>query len=102
MQRGASGQTTDPPPHTPERSIAKPARKSVVSHFSGEPPIHAALKKSSTLSANDGTKICIDITGDQETIEQEGLINCSNDNTVQESAVPAHLTTLAPFLEASE
>ena len=66
-----------------------------------EPPIHAALKKSSTLSANDGTQICIDITGDQETIEQEGLINCSSDTLVEEPAVPAHLSTLAPFLEAS-
>ena len=100
--KGVNGQAIAPPSNGSERNIAKPARKSVVSDKGKEPPIHAALKKSSTLSANDGTQICIDITGDQETIEQEGLINCSNDNTVQESAVPAHLTTLAPFLEASE
>ena len=101
VAKGANDQAIDPPSHVSERIIAKPARKSGVCDKRAEPPIHAALKKSSTLSANDGTQICIDITGDQETIEQEGLINCSRDNAVEESAVPAHLSTLAPFLEAS-
>ena len=101
VAKGANDQAIDPPSHVSERIIAKPARKSGVCDKRAEPPIHAALKKSSTLSANDGTQICIDITGDQETIEQEGVINCSRDTEVEESAVPAHFSTLAPFLEAS-
>ena len=95
--KGVSDQMTDHPSRAPLRSITKPARSSAVSNKGGEPPIHAALKKSSTLSVNDNTQICIDITGDQEAIEQEGLIGSSSDRTGDEAAVPAQFTTLAPF-----
>ena len=98
---GASDPVTDPPSHAPKRIITQQTRKLEAPDKKAEPPIHAALKKSSTLSANDGTQICIDITGDQETIEQEGLINCSSDTLDEEPAGPPHLSTLAPSLEAS-
>ena len=93
---------TDHPSSAPLRSITKPARSSSASNKGREPPIHAALKKSSTLSVNDNTEICIDITGDQEAIEQEGLIGGSSDGTGSNAAVPARFATLAPFLNASE
>ena len=48
------------------------------------------------------TEICIDITGDQEEIEQEGLIGGSSDGTGSNAAVPARFASLAPFLHASE
>ena len=98
---GASDPVTDPPSQASKRIITKPTRKPEALDKKTDPPIHAALKKSSTLSANDGTQICIDITGDQETIEQEGLINFSSGTLVEEPSIPAHLSTLAPFLEAS-
>ena len=97
----ASDPVTDPPSQASKRIITKPTRKPEALDKKTDPPIHAALKKSSTLSANDGTQICIDITGDQETVEQEGFINFSSGILVEEPSIPAHLSTLAPFLEAS-
>ena len=78
---GASDPVTDPPSQASKRIITKPSRKPDALNKKTDPPIHAALKKSSTLSANDGTQICIDITGDQEAIEQEGLITSSSGTT---------------------
>ena len=98
---GVSDPVTDPPSQASRRIITKPSRKPDALNKKTDPPMHAALKKSSTLSANDGTQICIDITGDQEAIEQEGLISSSSDALVEEPSIPAHLSTLAPFLEAS-
>ena len=78
---GVSDPVTDPPSQASRRIITKPSRKPDALNKKTDPPIHAALKKSSTLSANDGTQICIDITGDQEAIEQVGLISSKNNNT---------------------
>ena len=101
-RKEATDKMTDHSPSAPSRSITKPARSSAASNKGREPPIHAALKKSSTLSVNDNTEICIDITGDQEAIEQEGSIVGSSDGTGSNAAVPARFATLAPFLNASE
>ena len=91
------------PGHVPSAPLrAKPVQTSAASSKGSEPPIHAALKRSSALSANDNTEICIDITGDQEEIEQEGLIGGSSDGTGSNAAVPARFASLAPFLHASE
>ena len=98
---GVSDPVNDPSTQVSKRIISKPTRKSEALDKKTDPPIHAALKKSSTLSANDGTQICIDITGDQDAIEQEGLINTSSGTPDEETRIPAHLATLAPFLEAS-
>ena len=91
------------PGHVPSAPLrTKPVQASTASSKGSEPPIHAALKRSSALSANDNTEICIDITGDQEEIEQEGLIGGSSDGTGSNAAVPARFASLAPFLHASE
>ena len=91
------------PGHVPSASLrTKPVQTPTASSKGSEPPIHAALKRSSALSANDNTEICIDITGDQEEIEQEGLIGGSSDGTGSNAAVPARFASLAPFLHASE
>ena len=101
-KKDATDKMPDHPSSAPLRSITKPVLSSAASNKSSEPLIHAALKKSSTLSVNDNTEICIDITGDQEEIEQEGLICGSSDGTGSNVAVPARFATLAPFLNASE
>jgi hypothetical protein len=44
-----------------------------------EPHIHAVLRRSSTLPTNDSTQICIDITGDREGIEQNGIPHSNED-----------------------
>ena len=93
---------TEPVSSVPLRNTAKPTRSYSKSNKGKEPLIHAALKKSSTLSVNDNTEICIDITGDQEAIEQEGSVGDSGYGTESNDAVPARFATLAPFLNASE
>jgi hypothetical protein len=91
------------PGHVPSASLrTKPVQTPTVSSKGSEPPIHAALKRSSALSANDNTEICIDITGDQEGIEQEVSIGVSSEGTGNNAGVPARFASLAPFLHASE
>ena len=91
------------PGHVPSASLrTKPVQTPTVSSKGSEPPIHAALKRSSALTANDNTEICIDITGDQEGIEQEVSIGVSSEGTGNNAGVPARFASLAPFLHASE
>jgi len=75
----------------------KPVQTPTVSSKGSEPPIHAALKRSSALSVNDNTQICIDITGDQEGIKQEVSIGVSSEGTGNNAGVPARFASLAPF-----
>ena len=59
--KDATDKMPDHPSSAPLRSTTKPVRSSAASNKSSEPLIHAALKKSSTLSVNDNTEICISL-----------------------------------------
>ena len=67
-----------------------------------EPHIHAVLKRSSTLPTNDSTQICIDITGDREGIEQNGIPHSNEDGSEAETASQTQFLSIAPFLNACE
>ena len=101
-KKNAADKMPDLLPSAPLRSMTKPVRTSIASNKGKEPLIHAALKRSSTLSANDNTDVCIDITGDQEDIAQEGLVCSISDGTENCAAMPDRFASLAPFLNASE
>jgi hypothetical protein len=67
-----------------------------------EPHIHAVLKRSSTLPTNDSTQICIDITGDRDGVEQNGISHSNEDGSDAGTVSQTKFKSIAPFLNACE
>ena len=65
------------------------------------PPIQAALKRSSVLPANDKTRVCIDITGEDDHTEQNDPAQTSFERETQSQSQPAQFASLSPFAESS-
>ena len=65
------------------------------------PPIQAALKKSSILSANDKTRVCIDITGEDDNTEQIDLTQPSFERETRSQSLQLRFASLSPFAETS-
>jgi hypothetical protein len=54
------------------------------------------------LPANDNTQICIDITGDKDGIEQDGIPHSNKDGSDVDNSPQTQFTSIAPFLNACE
>ena len=65
------------------------------------PPIQAALKRSSVLPANDKTRVCIDITGEDDNTEQIDLTQPSFERETQSQSLQLRFASLSPFAETS-
>ena len=65
------------------------------------PPIQAALNKSSILSANDKTRVCIDITGEDDNTEQIDLTQPSFERETHNQSLQLRFASLSPFAETS-
>lgn len=86
---------------TKESTHCRSASTPAAAQMAREPPIHAALKKSLSLSANDRTQICIDITGENDEVEHDQLNQLSNDVTDDQNQVCDRFVSLTPFIDAS-
>ena len=87
----------DKPPH--QTKLLKPTRSG-----KGNPkgsPIQEALQRASTLSANDGTEICIDITGDDNHSSEDDMMTQTPGHETQTQLTQPQFTSLAPFLQVS-
>ena len=94
--------TEDPPPAKPKSGRMRQSCLSSMCKDKDEPHIHAVLRRSSTLPTNDSTQICIDITGDREGIEQNGIPHSNEDGSEAETASQTQFMSIAPFLNACE
>ena len=65
------------------------------------PPIQAALKRSSVLPANAKTRVCIDITGEDDHTEQNDPAQTSVERESPSPSQPAQFASLSPFAESS-
>lgn len=99
---GVAENAADPPPAKPKNGKAKPSCPPSTVKKKGEPHIHAVLKRSSTLPANDSTQICIDITGDKDGIEQDGLPQSNEEGSDLDNSPQTQFASIAPVLNASE
>ena len=87
---------------TKESTHCRSASMPATARQAREPPIHAALKKSLSLSANDRTQICIDITGENDEVEHDQLNQFSSDEvTDDQSQMRDRFVSLTPFIDAS-
>ena len=95
-------ETTKGPRTKVAQSKTKTSKPYMLRKGDSEPPIHTALRKSSTLPANDSTRICIDVTGDNEEVEHADLAQTSTERETQCSPAQAHFASLSPFVGASQ
>ena len=84
---------------TPTRT--KTSQTSSLHQGEALPPIQAALKRSSVLPANDKTRVCIDITGEDDHTEQNDPAQTSFERETQSQSQPAQFASLSPFAESS-
>ena len=87
----------DKPPH--QTKLLKPT-----SSGKGNPkgsPIQEALQRASTLSANDGTEICIDITGEDNHSSEDDMMTQPPGYENQTQLTQPQFISLAPFLQVS-
>ena len=91
---------TDPPGiATPTKT--KSSQASSLHQGEALPPIQAALKRSSVLPANDKTRVCIDITGEDDHTEQIDLTQPSFERETQSQSQQFRFASLSPFAESS-
>ena len=100
--REVAANSADPPPAKPKSGRTKPSCPPSSRKDKDEPHIHAVLKRCSTLPANDNTQICIDITGDKDGIEQDGIPHSNKDGSDVDNSPQTQFTSIAPFLNACE
>ena len=62
-------------------------------------PIQNALQRATTLSASDKTRICIDITGDENPLNDDDSIIVPSGHDVQTQLSQPQYRSLAPFLQ---
>ena len=91
-----------PPPAKPKGGRMKQSCPSSMRRDKDEPHIHAVLKRSSTLPTNDSTQICIDITGDRDGVEQNGISHSNEDGSDADTVSQTKFKSIAPFLNACE
>ena len=90
----------DPPGiATPTRT--KSSQTSSLHQGEALPPIQAALKRSSVRPANDKTRVCIDITGEDDHTKQNDPAQTSFERETQSQSQPAQFASLSPFAESS-
>ena len=91
---------TDPPGiATPTKT--KSSQASSLHQGEALPPIQAALKRSSVLPANDKTRVCIDVTGEDDHTEQIDLTQPSFERETQSQSQQFRFASLSPFAESS-
>ena len=81
---------------TPTRT--KTSQTSSLHQGEALPPIQAALKRSSVLPANDKTRVCIDITGEDDHTEQNDPAQTSFERETQSQSQPAQFASLSLLL----
>ena len=64
-------------------------------------PIQDAFKRSSVLPANDKTRVCIDITGEDEDTRHTGSTQSSIERETQNQPLQLRFASLSPFTEVS-
>ena len=64
-------------------------------------PIQDALQRAATLSANDNTQICIDITGDDDNLNDDDAMKSTPGHETQTQLSQPHFSSLAPFIQVS-
>ena len=85
-----------PPHHTKGLMPAKSSK--------GKPrgsPIQDALQRASRLSANDGTQLCIDITGDDNKLGDKDIMSQPTAHETQTQSPQSQVSSLAPFIQVS-
>ena len=65
------------------------------------PPIQIALNRSATLPANDKTRLCIDITGEDEDSGSVDLTQPPTERETRSQPLKLRFASLSPFAEAS-
>ena len=89
------------PPGIATPTKTKSSQASSLHQGEALPPIQAALQRSSVLSANDKTHVCIDITGEDDHTEQIDLTQPSFERETQSQSPQLRFASLSPFAESS-
>ena len=89
------------PPGIATPTKTKSSQASSLHQGEALPPIQAALKRSSVLPANDKTRVCIDITGEDDHTEQIDLTQPSFERETQSQSQQFRFASLSPFAESS-
>ena len=91
------------PPGIATPTKTKSSQASPLHQGEALPPIQAALQRSSVLSANDKTHVCIDITGEDDHTEQIDLTQPSFERETQSQSPQLRFAflSLSPFAESS-
>ena len=89
------------PPGIATSTRTKSSQTSSLHQGEALPPIQAALKRSSVLPANDKTRVCIDITGEDDHTKQNDPAQTSFERETQSQSQPAQFASLSPFAESS-
>ena len=72
--------------------------RSVKGNFKGS-PIQNALQRATILSANDGTQICIDITGEEDNLTNDDTMILPSGHEMQTQLSQPQYSSLAPFVQ---
>ena len=89
------------PPGIVSPTKTKSSQTSSLHQGEALPPIQAALQRSSVLPANDKTRVCIDITGEDDHTEQIDLTQPSFERETQSQSQQFRFASLSPFAESS-
>ena len=89
------------PPGIATPTKTKPSQASSSHQGDAVPLIQAALQRSSVLPANDKTRVCIDITGEDDHTEQIDLTQPSFERETQSQSQQGRFASLSPFAESS-